>query len=296
MNEVLRGIFPVLQTPVDADGALDIESLESEVDFCIRAGAHGLVFPVLGGEFQFLTQSERRQLLEVVIDATAGRRPVVAGVAGPSAPVAEEFARHAGQAGADAVIALPPHLTPASREEIAEYYRRVAQAAELPVFIQHSQAGMDAAFIGQLLREIDYVQYVKEEMHPSAHQISALLNQAGDQCRGVFGGAHNRWMLSELRRGAAGFMPAAEAVDVHVQIWDAYQAGDEPRARQLFNQLLPLINLILILGLKVCKEVLVRRGAIAHAGMRMPGVGALDAEDERELDAILEDLQPLLRV
>jgi 4-hydroxy-tetrahydrodipicolinate synthase len=103
-------------------------------------------------------------------------------------------------------------------------------------------------------------------------------------------------MLSELHRGASGFMPAVEAVDVHVQVWEAYQAGDEAGARRIFNQLLPLVNLILILGLKVCKEVLVRRGVIAGAAMRAPGVGELDEADQRELDQILRDLQPLFRV
>ena len=78
-------------------------------------------------------------------------------------------------------------------------------------------------------------------------------------------------MLSEMRRGASGFMPAAEAIDVHVQIWDAYQAGDERRARDIFNLLLPQINLIMAVGLNVCKEILVRRGVIESARLRGEG-------------------------
>ena len=291
-----RGIFPVLQTPVDSEGELDIASLEREVAFCLEAGAHGLVFPVLGSEFQFLTETERHRLVEVVVGATARQVPVVAGVAGTTAASATEHARQAAGAGADAVIALPPFLSGAHRSEIIDYYRRIAAAARVPVFIQHSQAGMDAALLSELLTTIDEVQYVKEEMHPSAHQITALLQQVGPACRGVFGGAHGRWMLSELDRGATGFMPAVEAVDVHVQVWEAYQAGDRSAARQRFNQLLPLINLILILGLPLCKAVLVRRGVFATAEMRTPGSGSLDAGDERELDQVLADLEPLFRV
>ena len=55
MSEPMRGIFPVLQTPLDADGELDIASLRREVCFCIEAGAHGLVFPALGSELQYLS-------------------------------------------------------------------------------------------------------------------------------------------------------------------------------------------------------------------------------------------------
>jgi len=296
MDDVMRGIFPVLQTPVSPDGELDAKSLEREVAFCIEAGAHGLVFPVLGSEFQFLTEGERHRLVEVVIGEAAGQVPVVVGVAGPIAAAAVEHARHAARAQADAVIALPPHIAPGSQEEILDYYRKIAQAAGRPVFIQHSHAGMDPSFLRRLLQEVEHVSYVKEEMAPSAHNISGVLDQVGEACLGVFGGGHGRWMLSELRRGASGFMPAAEVVDVHVQIWDAYQAGDEAGARRLFNQLLPHINLLLLLGLKVCKEVLVRRGVIASAAMRMPGAQSLDPEDEWELDQILQDLQPLFRI
>ena len=95
MPDTLRGIFPVLQTPLDACGALDMSSLQREVVFNIKAGAHGLVFPVLGSEFQFLSDNERRHLVEVVIAEASGHIPVVVGVAGPSAAGAQEHAAHA---------------------------------------------------------------------------------------------------------------------------------------------------------------------------------------------------------
>jgi len=295
MAERFEGVFPVLQTPVGEQGEILIDDLRREVDFCVQAGARGLVFPVLGSEFQFLTDTERRQLVEVVVKQAAGRIPVVAGAAGTVWQVAAEHARHAAGAGADAVIALPPYLSGGTRAEIRQYYEAVARAAGIPVFIQHSQAGMDAALLSELLTEVEHIRYIKEEMHPSAHQISAVVKGAGANCWGVFGGAHDRWMLSELRRGATGFMPAVEAVDVHAQVWEAWQAGDEKKARQIFNQLLPLINFILIMGLPVCKEVLVRRGVFRSAAMRTPGTLGLDAEDQRELDAILEGVRPLFR-
>ena len=292
----LRGIFPVLQTPVTDEGEIDPASMQRQVDFCVAAGVHGLVFPVLGSEFQYLTIDERQTLVELVVETAAGRTPVVVGVAGTVTAAARESARHATEAGADAVIALPPYLSSATRQEIKTYYTGIAEESGLPVFIQHSQPGMDAPLLSELLRELESVQYIKEEMPPSAHQISAVLAQVGEECRGVFGGGHSRWMLSELERGASGFMPAAEAIDVHVQIWEAWEAGDFAGARKLFNQLLPLINLVLMLGLPLCKEILVQRGIFSCAAMRTPGSLGLDQGDHRELDCILADLQPLFHV
>ncbi len=295
MDQIMHGIFPVVQTAVTDDGELDIPSLEKEVGFCIDCGVHGLVFPVLGSEFQYLTEGERQQLLEVVVAQAGGQVPVVAGVAGTSKAQALECARRAATTQADAFIALPPYLSGATAAEMGDYYKAIAQVAQRPVFIQHTQAGLSASFMRQLFEEVEHIDYLKEEAPPSAHQISAVVGQIGDACLGVFGGGHGRWMMSELRRGATGFMPAAELVDVHVQVWDAFQAGDEAGARRLFNQLLPHINLILLLGLGVCKEVLVRRGVLASAQMRIPGSQQLDEEDQREIDAILADLAPLLR-
>lgn len=296
MDKVLRGIYPVLQTPIGEDGEVDIDDLKKEVAFCIEAGAHGLVFPVLGSEFQYLTEDERATLIEVVCGEAAGQIPVVAGVAGPSRQVAEVCARRAAATQADAFIALPPYMANGTAEQIADYYRAVARIAQRPVFIQHTSGGLTAKLMNRLFDEEEFICYLKEEAPPSAHQISAVLKDVSPGCLGVFGGAHGRWMLSELRRGATGFMPAVEGIDIHVQIWDAYQAGDEAGARRLFNRLLPQINLINILGLQVCKEILVRRGVFKSAALRMPGGHPFDAEDAYEVEAIMGDLEELYRV
>ena len=294
MSKPIQGILPVIQTPLGDDGSLDLASLKREVTFCIEAGAHGLVFPVLGSEFQYLSDRERQQLVEVVVNESAGRLPVIVGVAGNSAAIAAEHAEYARGCGADAVIALPP--AGGTPDEILVYYQAISHAAGLPVFVQNSVPGMSPAFLLRLLREVENVQYIKEEAQPSAHNISTVLAAAGSDCKGIFGGAWGRWMLSEMRRGAHGFMPSVEVVDVHVQIWNAFQAGDEAGARQIYNRLLPFINLTFLLGLRLCKEVLVRRGVIQTARMRLPGDFLLDDEDYRELNTILADLNPLFKL
>ena len=151
-------------------------------------------------------------------------------------------------------------------DENLRYFEAISSAGQLPIFIQNAGTGMQPPALVRLLTEVEHLIYVKEEANPSAHHISAIIAEAGDHCRGVFGGAWCRWMISEMRRGASGFMPGAPVVDIHVDIWDAFQAGDENRARDLFDQLLPLTNLIQILGLRLAKEVLVRRGIFKTSG------------------------------
>ena len=72
MSDVMRGIFPVMQTPLKEGGELDEDSMKLQVDFCVEAGAHGLVFPVLGSEFQYLSEREREVMTSVVVEASDG--------------------------------------------------------------------------------------------------------------------------------------------------------------------------------------------------------------------------------
>jgi 4-hydroxy-tetrahydrodipicolinate synthase len=103
-------------------------------------------------------------------------------------------------------------------------------------------------------------------------------------------------MLEEARRGACGTMPACEVTDAHVAVWEAIATGDEFQARARHKRLLPLLNYEAMYSFTIYKEVLVRRGVIASARTRVPGAGRLDAENHRELDILLDELAPLLRL
>ena len=295
MSERIRGILPVVQTALDAKGELDMDSMKRQVAFCIDAGVHGLVYPVLGSEFQFLSDDDRKRLLEVVVTAADGKSPVIAGVAGTTKHVAMEHAMHAKSVGADAVIAMPPYIAIASSDEILDYYRAIAETAQLPVFIQHAPQGpgVDVAFLRKLLTDVEHVRYIKEEMEPSAHNISGLLEVDLPGCWGIIGGGWCRWMPSEMERGAHGFMPSVEVVDVHVKIWNAFQKGNKAESRAMFNQLAPFIHLTFNLGLPFVKEVLVRRGLLRTALLRQTGMPSLDDADRRELDVVMGEIEHL---
>lgn len=291
----LEGILPVVQTAFYDSGDIDQASMERQIEFCLMAGANGLVYPVLGSEFMFLSDNERRSLVAFIVKHVAGRLPVIAGVAGASTAIAVEQAEHAQDIGADAVIAMPPYVSIATPDQIFQYFQRIAEAAKLPVIIQHSPKGpgMNVAFLKRLLAEVENIHYIKEEMEPSAHNISELVEARIPGCWGIHGGGFCRWMMSELDRGATGFMPSVEIVDIHVKIWQAYQSGAVDRAREIYNLVAPLILMNLNLFLPIVKEILVRRGILTSSQMRQPGIPPLDAADHRELDAVLAAISHL---
>jgi dihydrodipicolinate synthase/N-acetylneuraminate lyase len=291
MADQWRGIFPVLLTPFRDDGTIDEESLRREVDFVVQAGAHGLVAPVNTSEFYLLSEKERQRLAEVVIDQADGRVPAIIGTAAPSTDAAEVLTRHARQAGAAGVIAMPPYVVRMPPEGIVDYYTRVSEAADgLPVVLQNVEgevgSPLSAQAVLEIARQVPAVRYVKEETLPNTHRMSALLKVAGEHLDGVFGGSWGRFLINELERGACGLMSGSHLVDAQVKVYDLWQQGRRDEARDAFVRQLPVQNLWSLLGLRVAKEVLRRRGIFTTNVCRR-ACAPLDEFDHAELDASL---------
>ncbi len=299
-GEPFRGVFAIPVTPFDERGALDEASLRRCIDFCIEGGAHGIVTPVNASEFSSLTDDERKRVAEIAVEQTAGRIPVVIGTSGVSTEHAVMLSRHANDIGADAVIAMPPYVRKAPPPEIYAYYRALSEAVTIPIWIQDYIAPvgtpMSADLLTRLLRELDHVDYLKEESTPAGQMMTRVLAQAGSHVKGIMGGAAGRYLMDEVRRGACGTMPACEVVDLHVQLWELIESGDEAAARAFYNRLLPLLNIESLYSFSIYKAVLHRRGVIATTVTRAAGAAVLDDYDTKELDAILADLAPLFRL
>ena len=296
--EPFRGVFTIPSTPFRENGEVDVPSFYREIDFCIECGAHGLVYPVNASEFTSLSDAERLAMARALAEHNAGRVPVVIGVAGVTQEVAAQFAGHAREVGADAVIAMPPYVKRSAlpADVILAYYRAIAEAAQMPVFIQNYVppigTDMSPEFLLRLCREIDWVTYVKEETIPTTVKLSALLKMNDGACRGVFGGAGGRYLIEEHRRGSAGQMPGCHVTDVVVALWNALEAGEHARATHIYKEMAPLF--FFEHQLPGCyKEVLYRRGVI-DCPLKRNGAMPLDDISSRYLDEILAALEPLM--
>jgi dihydrodipicolinate synthase/N-acetylneuraminate lyase len=291
-----RGVFSIPCTPFTEDGALDRDGLASVIEFCVNAGAHGIVAPVLASEAWTLSAAERRIVIDALVEGVDSRRPVVIGISAETRAASLSLARQAEASGGDAVIAIPPPDCGNELEAIYDFYRELSAAISLPIFVQNVDppygVRMPGSFVARLIREIPRVDWVKEETIPPGWAMTAEIAESGSTLRGVMGGAAGRFLFDEYRRGACGFMPACEVTDVHVQVWNALDRGDEPQARRLFERLLPVLSFEARAG-GVPKAILKRRGVIASAYMRQFDGNPLDRYDRMELDRLLEDIEDL---
>ena len=133
-----RGAFAVLCTPFRSDGSVDWASLANEVQFCLEAGAHGLVCSVNGSESWTLTDGERLQATDAILEEVRGQVPVVVGVSAGSIEASQFFARQAEAAGADALVAMPPPSRLSAGIDARSFYGALASAVGIPVMIQNA--------------------------------------------------------------------------------------------------------------------------------------------------------------
>jgi dihydrodipicolinate synthase/N-acetylneuraminate lyase len=302
MKDGWRGIISIAASPFDENGTFLFDELERHVDWIVRAGAH-VAWPLGYSEFPSLSHAERIQGTKAVVEAVAGRAVCLIGVSAQCRQQAADYARRAAECGADGVVALLPRgFSAANYPLIKAYYAEIAAAAGLPVFIQNvgaPWAGLSAETIVRLCRDIDEVEYVKEEKSPEGRSCQEIIDLCGDDMSGVFSGGGGFHLISEMERGVSGCFPGAPVTVIVVQVWDLWHKGEKEQARALSNlhAAYGRIWQAMIIGAR--KHLLVRRGVISTAFERNKGhsgIAVLDATESAELDYALSLLEPYFTV
>ena len=134
LRDKLRGVvgFPI--TPFKADLSLDLGALESNVVEMIKFPFCSLVAAGGTGEIYSMTPSENVEVVRRTVAVTNGKMPVIGGV-GFNTPIACQMAKDMAEAGADALLVMPPYYTNAPWEGLLDYYATVGRATDLPLAI-----------------------------------------------------------------------------------------------------------------------------------------------------------------
>ena len=285
----MKGLFGLLPTPYRDDLEIHTPDLRAVADFCCETGQHGIVWPVMVGEYYLLGEEERIRNLHEVLEEIDGRLPLVFGCSGVSVSQVLLFGRAAQEAGADAVIAMPPSR--ADTDMAMDMFRRLADAYDGPIFVQNATgwSPLNGEQIARLLDDVPGVEYIKEERQPCPKHVGEVCSLVGNRIKTVFGGAAGKFIPDELRRGANGCMPACELGDVLTQVFELWWDGKEEEARELHRRLLPLLTLE---SHAFMRYMLKRRGVFTSLAERAPsGVAALGDEDKREISILIQAIE-----
>ncbi|MBT2585493.1 5-dehydro-4-deoxyglucarate dehydratase [Arthrobacter sp. ISL-95] len=239
--------FPV--TPFAEDGTVDVTLLKEHITSRLPFGPGG-VFPACGtGEFHALSLDEVRTVVTAAVEAVAGAVPVVSGAGGPLGH-AIAAAKAAEEAGADALLVLPPYLVTGPTDGVVAYVEAIAAASSLPVIVYHrGTAKFTAEAITRLTANPKVVGF-KDGIGDVglAQEIVSAINASGRTDFALFNGL----LTAELTQGAyrglgiplyssAAFAMAPEIAKAY---YDAYVSGDEQRRHALLEGFYaPLVRL-----------------------------------------------------
>jgi len=231
----IQGIITALVTPFSKSGDVDQSALEEIVQFQLRSGVNGL-FPLgTTGMGPAMEPEERKRVAEVVINTVDSKIPVIVQVGDSNPKTSLDLARHAENAGADAVACLTPFYYNPGADAIVDHYRRLAAETSLPLLVYNIPRNTGINVDVKLLKQLSQVPHVVG-IKDSSRDFSQLLDFLRAMPDGflVINGTDS-YQFSAFCAGApAGVSATANPVpELFVQMYEAYRSGSLSRGQEL---------------------------------------------------------------
>jgi len=238
---MLKGSMPALVTPFK-DGAVDIDTLKSLVDWHIEQGSHGLVPVGTTGESPTLSHEEHEMVVSEVVKAAAGRVPVIAGAGSNNTTESLRFMTHAKEVGATAALVVTPYYNKPAQAGLIAHFKTLHDACELPIVIYNipgrSVVDMSPQTMGELAK-LPRIIGVKDATGDLARVCEQRITCGADflQISGEDATAHGF-----NAQGGIGCISvtANAAPTLCAELQNACLAGDYATALNLQDKLMPL--------------------------------------------------------
>ena len=244
---MFNGSLVALVTPF-ADGAVDYETLRELVDFQIESGTDGIVPVGTTGECPTLSHDEHKKVVEVVVEQTNGRVPVIAGAGSNNTTEAIDLTRFAKSVGADATLQVTPYYNKPTQEGFYRHFAAIAEAVDLPIVLYNipgrCAAGMEADTIIRL-SALENIVAVKEATGKldMASEIAIKTNLT------ILSGDDSLTLPIASVGGKGVISVVANIVPNDTKaLTDAILEGDFATARKWHNKLFPLSKALLSLA------------------------------------------------
>jgi 4-hydroxy-tetrahydrodipicolinate synthase len=287
----LYGVFPYLVSPVDADGKIRTSVLARLCDDLIRKGVQGLTPLGSTGEFAYLNNAQRTEVVRVTIEAAAGRVPVVAGVASTASADAAIQARTYEKLGASGILAILEAYFPLSDAQVEGYFRSLADAVSIPVVIytnpQFQRSDLSLDVIARLA-EHPRIAYIKDASTNTGRLLS-IMNRCGEAIKVFSASAHIPAAVMLI--GGVGWMagPACIIPEQSVALYNLCRRQRWEEAMALQRKLWRVNEAFARFNLAACiKAGLAIQGY--EVGDPVPPQAPLTAEQCKLVEAALRDV------
>ena len=248
----LTGVVPPVCTPLTPEREVDVDSLLRLVDHLVAGGVHGVFVLGSTSEVAFLTDGQRRRVVEAVVGHLGGQLPVLAGAIDMSTARVLDHVASVAAAGADAVVVTAPFYARTQHPaEIARHYRRVAEKSPVPVFAYDIPVSVHTGLPVDLVLELA-AEGVLAGLKDSSGDLAGFRQVAGGVRAGAGPAGFSVLTGSELlvdaalALGADGAVPGLANVDPHgfVRLYRLARAGDQDGARAEQERLCALFGMV----------------------------------------------------
>ncbi len=233
MTEI-KGIIPPILTPLDEEENVNEQELRNQVNRLIGAGVHGIFAFGTNGEGYALNETEKEQILEIVVEETAGRVPVYAGSGCITTKDTIRMSRKAKSLGADVLSIITPWFAAASQEDLMAHYREVAQAVDMPIVLYNIPARCGNALAPATvarLAEIDNIVGAKDSSGNFDNMLQ-YIELTKDKDFAVLSGNDSLILWNLLAGGAGGIAGCANVFPENMaNIYNAFMEGNLEQAR-----------------------------------------------------------------
>src|SRR6056297_1695351 len=253
MPAPISGILTPNITPVDRAGRVDEDTLRQYVDWLIEKGVDGLYPNGSTGEFVRFTPEERRNIVRIVVDQTAGRVPILAGAAEANVRETIDACEAYGAMGVRAVAIVAPFYYRLSSEGVYAYFREIADTVSVDVTVYNIPlfaSPIDVETVIRLASECPRVVGIKDSSGdlPNMMRMIAAIRPLREDFSFLTG--WDAALVPMLIAGADGGTNATSGVvpELTRSIFAAVRAGDIEQAMRMQYQLLPLFDAMIGLG------------------------------------------------
>ncbi|RAL12672.1 dihydrodipicolinate synthase family protein [Aspergillus homomorphus CBS 101889] len=287
----LHGIMVALITPFNDDRTqIDGPRLKAHMDHLIAAGVHGLVPGGSTGEFTTLSRAERKQLTELCVEYAAGRVPVVAGTGSTSTDEAVELAVHAAQAGAAAVMVVPPFYDALTYEQLTELMAEIHSSSGLPIVYYNIPSASGLTLTATQIADLSAVgvKYLKDTSG-NAPAYTELVFGLSDKIT-----AFNGWdtlTFYGLAAGSEGAVWGAANLipELSVELWNAVAVEKNlDKGRALWRKAWPICKFLESHNYAAAVKTGVELMGQSTGGLRKP-FALLKGEVREELARLMEN-------
>ena len=282
-----KGSITALITPFK-DGKVDERAFQRLVEWQIDQGTHGLVPCGTTGESPTLTHDEHRRVVELCVEAAAGRVPVIAGTGSNSTAEAVELTRHAKTAGADGVLVVTPYYNKPTQEGLYQHFKAINDCADVPIVVYNipgrSVIDLSVETMARLFKLANIVG-VKDA---TANMARASLQRAALGTEFVQLSGEDATALGFMAHGGQGCISVtanvAPALCSEFQL--ACLAGNFHRALQLQDRLMPLHDALFVESNPGPVKYAAGKLGLCSADTRLPLAPLAPASRKRVEDAL----------